>query len=157
MNNQWLVLFSRMALGGILIAAGTIKLLDLGEFVRTVEIRYGTLPEGLMQFMGLEGFLRVMGVVLPGVELVCGVLILFGVFLRPAACASIIMAAIFMAANAMELAAGAQTCPNCLGEVIPLRSDTAILIDCAMVLLALGILFSRARGPTIVSWLRPKG
>lgn len=152
-NNRWVVLSARLLLGGILIAAGIMKLLDIGQFVRLVELSYGTLPEGLARLIGPEGFLNLVGVVLPGVELVCGVLILLGVFLRPAAYVSFAMSALFVAVNAMDLAAGQRSCPGCFGEAVSIPVGLAIAIDSGMLMLCLAIVLSRVKGTTLGGWL----
>ena len=84
---KWLGLLARLITGGVWLAAGGIKLLDPSASVRAVRA-YELLPEAIVPTFGY---------LLPAVEVAIGLMLIFGLFTRAAAIASILLFAMFIA------------------------------------------------------------
>lgn len=134
-DNLWLVMFSRLVLVGVFLMSGITKLQRLGDFI-TETTSYGILPEGLLHFIAL---------VLPGVEIACAALLLFGLFIRPTAYVTAFIAVVFIAANSLSLVEGGRTC-GCFGNAISLGPGSAIMVDVGMLILASLIVVGRTSG-----------
>ena len=140
--HRYLTLAARVALGGIFIYSGVNKLANPGGFVDIVKY-YEVLPDSLATAYGYA---------LPPVELVIGVLLVAGIFLRSSAVVSILMVLSFTIAKGIILSRGIDLPCGCFGMPTPeemfgqapvmLVSQT-LAIDIVMLLLAFQILFHR--------------
>ncbi|MDD5703149.1 MAG: DoxX family membrane protein, partial [Dehalococcoidales bacterium] len=97
------MLFLRLTLGGIFIAASLGKISNPDNFVSLVT-SYNILPENLAQLFG---------VFLPWIELIIGSLLILGVFSRLASGISMALTASFIVANFCSLACGTGASCGC--------------------------------------------
>lgn len=104
-GQPWLSLIVRLAMAGILVAAGVPKLLDLSQSVIAVRA-YRLLPEAVVPLVGN---------LLPVVELLLAVVLLAGLFTRGAAIAWLIMMAGFLTGLVWAWSQGLQIDCGCFG------------------------------------------
>lgn len=102
----WLVLIGRLILGGVWIAAGYAKITDLDASVRAVRA-YQLLPE-----LGAQ----VVGSALPAAELLLGVLLVLGAFVRVSALVSALLMLGFVVGIASAWARGLRIDCGCFGS-----------------------------------------
>ena len=102
----WLATAARLAVGGVFVAAGALKLPDPAAAVRAVRA-YQLLPEPLVAPVAFG---------LPVVEIAVGLALLLGVFVRTAALASSVMLVVYIAAVASAWARGLQIDCGCFGK-----------------------------------------
>ena len=102
--SHWLI---RIALGVTFVAAGTLKILDPARFASAVA-NYRLLP--------LE-FINIFAIFLPWIELVAGMCVLLGIWLRPAALVLTVTTVIFILAVASALARGLNIECGCFGKI----------------------------------------
>ncbi|MFC2036027.1 MauE/DoxX family redox-associated membrane protein [Chloroflexota bacterium] len=133
LNSGKILLSFRLLLGSILVAASLGKIADPNGFVNLVT-SYNILPEGLAQPFG---------VFLPWVELITGGLLILGFFPRLVAGISIILIAGFMIASSSSLLAGTEASCGCFGGAMPLSYTQSLLINGAMLLMAVPLLLRR--------------
>ena len=96
---------ARVLLGAVLLVAGAVKIPDAAGSVRAVRA-YDLLPEVVVPALGYA---------LPVIEVVCGVLLLLGVFTRAAAALGAILMVAFVIGIASAWARGLQIDCGCFG------------------------------------------
>lgn len=136
MNKGWgkpfMLLGFRWLLGGILVVAGAIKLLDMRTFIDIVQA-YQILPQSLIIPFSFA---------VPWVEVVCGGCLLVGFWTRSCACLSLVLLLVFAMGLSMNIERGFDMSCGCFG---PYSSDTslwrALIRDLALAGVA-GLLFS---------------
>ena len=109
---RWLVLAIRIALGAAFVYAGAIKIQDPSEFAITVA-SFQILPNLLISLLALA---------LPPFEIICGVLLIVGIWRRPAALGITLFLTIFLIAIAAALARGLTIDCGCFGTGTPSRA-----------------------------------
>ena len=102
--SNWLV---RIALGVTFVSSGTLKILDPAGFASAVA-NYRLLPHELI---------NIFAILLPWVELVAGLCVISGIWLRPAALVLAFMTGIFVLAVASALARGLNVECGCFGRI----------------------------------------
>ena len=102
--SNWLI---RLALGLTFVSAGTLKILDPAGFASAVA-NYRLLPHELI---------NIFAILLPWVELVAGLCVLSGIWLRPAALVLGVMTGVFVLAVASALARGLNIECGCFGKI----------------------------------------
>ena len=140
------VLILRLLLGGILIAAGIGKIANLSEFAGLVA-SYGILPWSLS---------LVYGYLVPWIEILVGCLLILGLFTRPAAGISLLLAFSFLAANIFSFFHKVEDTCGCFGQVMPLAHSQSLFLDLLMIALAVPILLNLKESLGIESWLGRK-
>jgi uncharacterized membrane protein YphA (DoxX/SURF4 family) len=85
------LLFARLVLGGTFILMGVMKVFHPVEFLKQVRM-YEMLPESTGVFLNSAA------IVLPWVEIICGVVLILGVYLRGASLLIALMLCVFTAA-----------------------------------------------------------
>jgi uncharacterized membrane protein YphA (DoxX/SURF4 family) len=130
----WLGLAARLAVGGVFVVAGALKLPDPAAAVRAVRA-YPLLPEPLVAPVAFG---------LPPVEIAVGLALLAGVFVRTAAIASAVLLVVFIAAVASAWSRGLQIDCGCFGDGGEVAAgQTAypaeILRDVALLVVALAL------------------
>ena len=136
----WLTTAVRLALGGVLLVAGSLKAIDLASSVAAVQA-YALLPGPLEQLVGL---------VLPFLEITLGLLLVAGVATRAVAGLTGLLLLVFVVAALTAAARGLSIACGCFGgggPVAPGQVDyTGELVrDVGLVLLA-GWLMLRPEG-----------
>jgi uncharacterized membrane protein YphA (DoxX/SURF4 family) len=102
----WLATVARLVLGATFVVAGSLKLPDPAAAVRAVRA-YRLLPESLVAPVAYG---------LPMLEIVIGLALLVGVFVRTAAIASAVLLVVFLSAVGSAWARGLQIDCGCFGH-----------------------------------------
>ncbi len=132
-RNRYLSFVFRLAFGVTFIVSGAWKLPEGGSFVTKVE-GFDLLPDALAQFYGTA---------LPWVEIVIGALLVLGLFSRLASAIGGLVSLSFIVANSLVLYRGLNLECGCFGDLAVLQTRDALLIDFAMLIMALQILFHK--------------
>lgn len=145
------MLLARLALGGVMIAAGMPKLLDLTASIQNV-LAY--------ELFGYE-LARAIGILLPVVEVALGVLLIVGLLTRQAAAVTGLLMIVFVAGIVSAWARGLSIDCGCFGTGGPVDPEdttyvTSIIRDLAFLALAL-FLTLRPRTPWSLDQLLTKG
>ncbi len=109
----------RLIIGGIFILSAVSKLPHHTEFEAVVK-DYDLLPNTLAE---------VYANILPWIELLIGVYVLFGILVRPAAAATLLLGISFLIANTSALDNGNNHCGNCFGETWTVPLGVAFALD----------------------------
>jgi uncharacterized membrane protein YphA (DoxX/SURF4 family) len=127
----WISTILRLALGGVLLVAGGLKVIDPSSSVQAVEA-YELLPEGVARLVGWG---------LPFAEIAIGLLLVVGALTRTAAIAAGLLMVVFIAAVASAAARGLSIDCGCFGgggRVAPGQTayGAEILRDVGLLLMA---------------------
>jgi uncharacterized membrane protein YphA (DoxX/SURF4 family) len=130
----WLATVARLGLGAVFVVAGILKLPDPAAAVRAVRA-YRLLPEALVGPVAFG---------LPMVEIVVGLALLVGIFVRTAALVSAVLLIVYIAAIASAWARGLQIDCGCFSKGGAVAAgDTAypaeIARDVGLLIVALGL------------------
>jgi uncharacterized membrane protein YphA (DoxX/SURF4 family) len=144
--HEWTTLAGRLALGGVWIAAGALKLPDPAGSVRAVRA-YQLLPEAVVPAVGYG---------LPVLEVTIGVLLVLGIAVRFAAVVSAVLLALFVVGVASAWARGLTIDCGCFGGGGTVAADrtrygSEIARDVALLAIAAGL----ARWPASRLALQP--
>lgn len=125
-----IVLIARILIGGILIYASFNKIVDPGGFAKAIA-NYHLIP------FGLE---NIMAIILPWLELIVGICLIFGIFIDGAAFLVIIMMVVFISAityailNGYNIECGCGLKPGELIGIQKIIEDITYLILAWMIL-----------------------
>jgi uncharacterized membrane protein YphA (DoxX/SURF4 family) len=147
LRHRYLTLASRIALGGVFIFAGGVKVFHIGELISEIE-QYQILPSVLCIAYGN---------VLPFLEIALGVLLVAGLFLRVSASVSGLVVLSFTIAKIITIARGLDiiSC-GCFGPAVPLLAVQSLTIDFVLLALAVQIVFHRGEFLALGPWLSRK-
>jgi len=134
-HERVLLFVFRLLLGGLFLAASVDKVVHPEMFARAVA-NYRILPEPTVNFFA---------VVLPWVELVCGLLLLSGQWTRAASLVVSTLLAIFLAAVAVSLARGLDIECGCFGTIAGRTVGLKLLLEDSVWLLMSLLLGFRAK------------
>ncbi len=121
-----IVLFARILIGGILIYASIGKIIDVGEFASAIN-NYHIIPFGLENSFAI---------ILPWLELIVGICLIFGLFVDGAAFLVVIMMVTFIIAITFAILSGYNIECGCglkPGEMVGVRK---IIEDITYLILA---------------------
>jgi uncharacterized membrane protein YphA (DoxX/SURF4 family) len=135
---HWIGVEAGIVLGLIFIAAGVGKILYEPE---AFEIFLTPLPNLLSPIFVTEAVY----IWLPRVELVIGLLLIFGIVAKPVATFALVLIAGFIVENSLLLIQGQERCPACFGPQLIIPTLEALFIDVTMVILVLIIFFCYQR------------
>jgi putative oxidoreductase len=133
-SNRYLVLAVRLILGVVFIYASLEKIQNPGGFAQAI-YNYRMVPEALI---------NIMAIVLPWLELICGVLIIVGVFVRGSALLIGVMLAVFIIALSSALMRGLDISCGCFtlegGRTIAGKTlvEDILLMVCVLIALFYG-------------------
>ncbi len=143
LSNKYLVFAARLVLGVVFIYASLEKIQNPAGFAQAI-YNYRMVPEALI---------NIMAIVLPWLELICGVLIIVGVFVRGSALLIGAMLAVFIVALSSALLRGLDISCGCFtlegGRGIAgktLVEDILLMICVGIALLFGGKAFSFKKG-----------
>jgi uncharacterized membrane protein YphA (DoxX/SURF4 family) len=130
----WLATVARLGLGAVFVVAGILKLPDPAAAVRAVRA-YRLLPEALVSPVAFG---------LPMIEIVVGLALLAGVFVRTAALASAVLLVVFIVAVGSAWARGLQIDCGCFGHGGQVAAGqtaypTEVARDIGLLIVALGL------------------
>jgi len=132
-RNRYVILVFRLILAGFFLTSAYGKLVDIERYSVDAVYNFGILPMFLA---------RPFGLIMPFIELLCGLGLLFGVLTRLAALGIALMSLSFFIAKAIVLSQGRSIECGCFGAVIDTLASVTIFMDLPMVALALLILFA---------------
>jgi uncharacterized membrane protein YphA (DoxX/SURF4 family) len=135
----WVTLLARLVLAGVMFAASIPKLLDVDASAKAI-YAYQLLPTGAADLVAYT---------LPVVELLLGIALLLGIFVRPVAVVYVLLMAVFVAGIASVWSRGLKIDCGCFGgggETEDPRYLQEILRDTGLALLATWVyVFPRSR------------
>ena len=134
-RNRWLLLFFRLAVGGVFIWAGILKVADPLGFAQTIK-NYQAFPHDLIFVIALT---------LPWVEVLCGAGLIAGILKRSSAFIAAVLLAGFIALVGSALLRGIDTTCGCFGSLSRRADMGLILLDTVLLLMAVGVF--AAAGP----------
>ena len=132
--HPYFTLLSRVVLGGVLVFAGIAKIQHVDTLIWEIN-QYRILPDSLT---------TVYGYTLPPLEIVLGVFLLLGIWLKISASLSGLVVLSFTIAKIAAFARGLDIdiCP-CFGPAVPLLAVHSLAIDFVLLALALQLLLHR--------------
>ncbi len=132
-NNRYLHYFFRLVLGGVFIWAGIIKITNPLSFAQDIS-NYQLLPQSLSFFLALF---------LPWIEVICGVFIFTGLFLRSSSLFLSGLLGGFLILIIITLIRGIDVECGCFGNLSRQVDYKLLLTDCALLFFSLNIFFYR--------------
>ncbi len=132
-SHKHIVLVFRLLLGGIFLLGSISKLVDIERYSVQAVYSFGILPPGLAIFLGL---------VLPFIELLCGLGLLLGILTRLSALGTALMSIAFFVAKAIVLSQGKDIDCGCFGEVVSLLVSVSIFMDVPMLFFAVVVMLA---------------
>ncbi|MEN6438104.1 MAG: MauE/DoxX family redox-associated membrane protein [Syntrophobacter sp.] len=131
-RGKYLLICTRIGLGSIFIAASVLKIVHPAEFAQIIH-NYQILPDSMVNLTAI---------ILPWLEALLGVLILFGIWLPGAAVVSNLLLLAFFSALMFNLARGLNIHCGCFTTSVTGTPQTAwyIVRDSFFLLLGLGLL-----------------
>jgi uncharacterized membrane protein YphA (DoxX/SURF4 family) len=136
-DNDLLTLIARLVVGGIFIYASFYKIIDPGSFAKSIWY-YHLVPGSLINLMAL---------ILPWVELLCGLSLVLGVFYRGAVAWVNVLTVIFIIALATTIVRGIDIDCGCFkaAKTATHSAWNSLLFDVGLLLFTLQLWFSRSR------------
>ena len=147
-NNRYVTLIFRLLMAAIFLLSSYGKLVDIERYSVDAVYNFGILPMALA---------RPFGLVMPFIELLCALGLLFGVLTRLSALGVALMSLSFFVAKAIVLSQGRSINCGCFGAVIDTLASVTIFMDIPMMLLAMVVLFSSSRHWAAIGGLLPEG
>ena len=132
-NNRYIHYLFRLILGGVFIWAGIIKITNPLGFAQDIA-NYQVFPQSLSFFLALF---------LPWIEVICGVFILTGLFLRSSSALLTCLLAGFLVLIIVTLIRGIDVECGCFGSLGRQVDYKLLLTDGALLFLSLNIFFYR--------------
>jgi len=136
-NNRYLHYLFRLILGGVFIWAGIIKITNPLGFAQDIA-NYQLLPQSISFFLALF---------LPWIEVICGVFILTGLFLRSSSFFLSCILAGFLFLIIVTMIRGLDVECGCFGSLSRQVDYKLLLADSALLFLSLNIFFFRKSLP----------
>jgi len=132
-ENRYVILVFRLILATFFLISSYGKLVDIERYSVDAVYNFGILPMFLA---------RPFGLVMPFIEGLCGLGLLFGVLTRLSALGIGLMSLSFFIAKAIVLSQGRSIECGCFGAVIDTLASVTIFMDLPMMAMALVILFA---------------
>jgi len=148
--HRYVTLLSRIVLGGIFAFAGAAK---IPHIVPTVGASF---YQEIMQYQILPHQLATaLAYVLPPLEVIIGLLLIFGVLLKASSALAGLISLSFIIAKVSAMARGLHIgiC-GCFGSLVPLLSTQTLALDFVMLALALQIFFHRKEFLAFGPWIK---
>lgn len=134
LSNKYLQIALRLIIGGIFVYASIDKISNPGDFAKAVK-NYDMLPLNLVNFMAI---------VIPMVELVAGLMLIFGIYVKGSAASISILLVVFLIGLTQALIRGLDINCGCFSlDTTSSKSDIVIRIvqDIFMLIGSLAITF----------------
>jgi len=133
-SNKYFIFGLRLVLGGVFIYASVYKIADPAAFAKSI-YNYRMMPEATINLMAI---------VMPWLELVCGVLIIVGPLMRGSALLMGLMLLVFVVAIGTALARGLDISCGCfkVGDAAGRLVGLKTLIEDALMLAAVGLILA---------------
>ena len=148
--NRYLILVLRFLLAGTFLLSSVGKLVDIEAYSVDAVYNFGVLPIALA---------RPVGLVMPFIELACGLGLLFGVLTRLSALGVGLMSLAFFVVKLIVLSQGRHINCGCFGAIVETLASVTIYMDIPMAVMALLIVIApdRSRHFAAVGRLLTKG
>ena len=136
-DNDYLTLISRLFIGVVLIYASFYKVIDPGSFARSIWF-YHMVPGDLINLMAL---------ILPWLELLCGLALIFGVHYRGAVIWANIMTIVFIIALYSTIYRGLSIDCGCFkaSGSAAYKAWRSLAMDLVMLIFTVQMFFSRSK------------
>lgn len=136
-SNKYFLLALRLIVGGVFVYASLDKLFNQEEFSRAI-YNYKFLP---------EVFINIFAIVVPYIELVAGLLLIFGVFKRGSSLLITVLLIIFLIALVQAYARGLDISCGCFSlETVGQKSDILLrIIEDILLLIASIIIYIKSK------------
>jgi uncharacterized membrane protein YphA (DoxX/SURF4 family) len=136
-DNDYLTMLSRLLIGGMYIAASFYKIIEPATFAKSIW-QYHMVPGSLINLMAL---------ILPWLELVIGLALIFGLAYRGAAWWANLLLVVFIAALASTIARGIDIDCGCFkaGQSATAPAWNALWFDLVAMVFAVQLLISKSR------------
>lgn len=135
-GNGYVVLIFRLIMAAMFLVSSYGKLVDIERYSVDAVYNFGVLPMVLA---------RPFGLVMPFIEGLCGLGLLFGVLARLAALGIGLMSISFFIAKAIVLSQGRSINCGCFGAVIDTLASVTIFMDIPMMFFALVVMMAPLR------------
>ena len=135
-SNIPVVLIFRFILAAVFLVSSAGKLVDIERYSVDAVYNFGILPMVLA---------RPFGLVMPFIELLVGLGLLFGVLTRLSALGSGLMSLAFFVAKAFVLAQGRSIECGCFGAIVDTLASVTIFMDIPMLFFSLVVLAAPSR------------
>ncbi len=135
-ENGYVVLIFRLIMAAMFLVSSYGKLVDIERYSVDAVYNFGVLPMVLA---------RPFGLVMPFLEGLCGLGLLFGVLTRLAALGIGLMSVSFFIAKAIVLSQGRSIDCGCFGAVISALASVTIFMDIPMVFFALVVMMAPSK------------
>lgn len=148
--NRYLILVLRFLLAGTFLLSSVGKLVDIEAYSVDAVYNFGILPIALA---------RPVGLVMPFIELACGLGLLFGVLTRLSALGVGLMSLAFFVVKLIVLSQGRHINCGCFGAIVETLASVTIYMDIPMAVMALLIVIApdRSRHFVAIGRFLPKG
>lgn len=136
-DNDLLTVIARVAVGTTFIIASVYKIRDPGAFAKSIWF-YRLVPGDLINLMAL---------ILPWIELLCGLALILGLFYHGAVVLVNVMMVTFIFALSIAIARGIDIECGCFkaGQATTKAAWEALVFDLVLILFTLQLLFSRSK------------
>jgi len=136
-DNDLLTVIARVAVGATFIVASVYKIRDPGAFAKSIWY-YHLVPGDLINLMAL---------ILPWIELLCGLALIMGLFYHGAVVLVNLMTVTFIVALCTTIVKGIDIDCGCFkaGQAATRAAWEALVFDLVLVLFTLQLLFSRSK------------
>lgn len=132
-SHKHIVLVFRLLLAGIFLLGSISKLVDIERYSVEAVYNFGILPKDMAILLGL---------VLPFIELLCGLGLLLGILTRLSALGTALMSIAFLLAKVVVLLQRRNIDCGCFGGIISLLISDTIFMDVPMLSFALIVMLA---------------
>jgi len=133
-KNKHLFFAFRLLVGVVFIWAGLLKITDPLNFAQSLR-NYQIFPQGISFFLAL---------VLPWIEIICGILLILGIFRQASAFLISTLLFLFLALVLLTIARGIDIDCGCFGSLSQRVDFKIIIMDSVLFFLTLNIFFYKA-------------
>jgi len=132
-GNKYILLFFRLAVGGVFIWAGLLKIFDPLDFAQNIA-NYRIFSQSVSLFLAL---------IIPWVEVICGLLLVSGVFRETASFILSASLVVFLALIIVTLIRGLDIECGCFGSLSRRVDYKLLLTDAVLLFFSLNIFLSQ--------------
>ncbi len=132
-GNKYILLFFRLAVGGLFIWAGLLKIFDPLDFAQNIA-NYRIFPQSVSLFLAL---------IIPWIEVICGLLLILGIFRETASFILSASLVVFLALIIVTLIRGLDIECGCFGSLSRRVDYKLLLTDVVLLFFSLNIFLSQ--------------
>jgi uncharacterized membrane protein YphA (DoxX/SURF4 family) len=132
-SNKYILLFFRLAVGGVFIWAGLLKIFDPLDFAQNIA-NYRIFSQSVSLFLAL---------IIPWIEVICGLLLVLGIFRETASFMLSASLVVFLALIIVTLIRGLDIECGCFGSLSRRVDYKLLLTDFVLLFFSLNIFLSQ--------------